>query len=202
MMTSKKIVLSLLLLFSISTAKSQTITNQVPSLSEFSGEIVSKVKLAKEYFMTSSDPDAGRTFDERTANLSKKIKALFQEFREKRTTQYQNVQIVFTGSDWATGKHTSKTVSIPKNVYTFTKIVRTTNGDWKGGPDINGVDRASWFEGDIPGGSVTWTTGGHGKAKTSWTINAKYSADYISSTIGNEEKNIKQTLHSLNLPTD
>lgn len=201
-MTSKNFILSLLLLFSISIAKSQTITNQVPPLSEFSGEIVSKVKLAKEYYMTSNDADAGRTFDERTANLSKKIKALFQEFREKRTVQYQNVQIVFTGSDWATGKHTSKTVDIPKNTYTFTKIVRTTNGDWKGGPNINGVDRSKWFEGDIPGGSVTWVTGGHGRAETQWTINAKYSEGYISSTISNEEKNIKQTLHSLNLPTD
>jgi len=201
-MPLKNQILSLLLLFSISTAKSQTITNQVPSLSEFSGEIVSKVKLAKEYYMTSQDPDAGNTFEERTANLSKKIKSLFKEFREKRTTQYQNVQIVFTGSDWATGKHTSKTVTIPKNVYIFTKIVRTTNGDWKGGPDINGVNRAEWFEGDIPGGSVTWTTGGHRRAETFWTINAKYTSDYISSTIGIEEKSIKQMLNSQNLPTE
>jgi len=201
-MSLKNIILSLMLLFSASVAKPQSITNQVPSISEFSGEIVSKVKLAKEYFMESNGPDVGRDFEERTANLSKRIVALFQEFREKRTTQYQNVQIVFTGSDWATGKHTSKTVSIPNDVYIFTKIVRTTNGDWKGGPIINGADRSKWFEGDIPGGSVTWVTGGHGSAETAWTINAKYSAAYISSTINNEEKSIKEALHAVNLPTE
>lgn len=201
-MTTKLIALSLFLISNLAIAQSPKITNQVSSLSEYSGKIVSKVKLAKDYYMTSTDSAAGRNFEERTANLSIKIKMLFQDFREKRTIQYQNVAIEFSGSDWATGKHTSKTVSIPSDTYIFTKIVRTTNGDWKKGPTINNVDRNKWFEGDIPGGSVTWTTGGHGKAKTNWTINARYSQEYIKSSINSEEKNIKQILNSQNLPTE
>jgi hypothetical protein len=92
-MSSKNLVLSLLLLFSMSIVKAQTAVNEVSLSIEMSGEIVTKVKLAKEYFMTSTDPDAGRTFDERTANLSKKVKVLFQEYRDTRTAQIKKDSI-------------------------------------------------------------------------------------------------------------
>jgi hypothetical protein len=92
-MFSKNLVLSLLLLFSMSIVKAQTAVNEVSLSIEMSGEIVTKVKLAKEYFMTSTDPDAGRTFDERTANLSKKVKVLFQEYRDTRTAQIKKDSI-------------------------------------------------------------------------------------------------------------
>jgi hypothetical protein len=69
-MNAKKVVLCLLMLASITFVKAQIAVNEVSSVTEMSGEIVTKVKLAKEYFITSTDPDAGRTFDERVANLS------------------------------------------------------------------------------------------------------------------------------------
>jgi hypothetical protein len=92
-MNAKKVVLCLLMLCSITFVKAQTAVNEISLSTEMSGEIVTKVKLAKEYFMTSADPDAGRTFDERTANLSKKVKVLFQEYRDTRTVQIKKDSI-------------------------------------------------------------------------------------------------------------
>jgi hypothetical protein len=86
-MNAKKIILCLVMLCSITIVKAQSNVNKVPSVTEMSGEIVTKVKLAKEYFMTSTDPGVGRTFDERVENLSKKVKVLFQEYRDTRTAQ-------------------------------------------------------------------------------------------------------------------
>ncbi len=202
-MNSQKITQAILILFfSISLLKSQEITNTPPLISESIAEITSKIKLAKDYYMNSPDEDAGKTFEQRTAKLSEKIKSIFKDFKEKRTEQYRNVGIKLSGSDWATGHHAKKTETIPSNVYTFTKIERTKNGDWKGGPIINGIDRYSWSEGDIPGGSVTWITGGHGKAETYWKITAKYTTDYISDKVKEDEKVIKQNLYAANLPAD
>jgi hypothetical protein len=152
--------------------------------------------------MTSTDTAAGRTFEERTAKLSLKIAQILQVFSSNRTAEYQASKFQFTGSDWATNKHTDKTVTIPKNTYTFSKIDRTTNGDWKGGPVINGVDRSTWKTGDIPGGSVTWTTGGHGKASTKWAIDGKYADIYIINAVADEVKQIKLILNSQNLPSE
>jgi len=182
-------------------APTTKVTNQVHPLNELSGEMVSQVKLAKEYFMTSSDPAAGKDFEERTANLSKRIVQIFQNFRNNRKGEYEKVGFVFSSSDWATGKHTPKTVAIPADTYIFYQIERTTNGDWKGGPTINGIDRKDWKTGDIPGGNVWWVTGGHGSAQTFWNINARYDQAYISSTIDSEIVAIKGQLHALNLPT-
>lgn len=176
-------------------------TNPVRPLKELSGEMTSQVKLAKEYFMTSLDPAAGKDFEERTANLSKRIANIFQNFRNHRKTAYEKVVFDFSSSDSATGRHTPKTVTIPSNTYIFYRMVRTTNGDWKGGPTINGVDRTGWTTGDIPGGSVWWVTGGHRRAETFWTINARYDLAYISLAIEKEIVDIKAQLHALNLPT-
>jgi DNA-binding ferritin-like protein len=92
-MNAKKVVLCLLMLCSITFVKAQTAVNEVSSVTEMSGEIITKVKLAKEYFITSTDPDVGRTFDERVANLSKKVKVLFQEYRDTRTAQIKKDSI-------------------------------------------------------------------------------------------------------------
>lgn len=190
------------LLLSCVSFANETVPDQPRPLSYYSGELISQVKLAKEYYMTSTDPAAGNTFEERTANLSKKIKSLFETFKQTRTQEYRTLSFQFKGSDWATGKHTPKTVTIPANTYIFSKIVRTTNGDWKGGPVINGVNRASWFEGDIPGGSVRWVTGGHGKAKTNWTITARYSDSYITSLTANDTTALKNMLNAQGLPSE
>jgi hypothetical protein len=86
-MNAKKIILCLVMLCSITIVKAQSNVNEVPSVTEMAGEMVTKVKLAKEYFMTSNDVVAGKTFEERTANLTTKTKALFNEYRDIRTDQ-------------------------------------------------------------------------------------------------------------------
>jgi hypothetical protein len=86
-MNAKKIILCLVMLCSITIVKAQSNVNEVPSVTEMAGEMVTKVKLAKEYFMTSYDVVAGKTFEERTANLTTKTKALFNEYRDVRTDQ-------------------------------------------------------------------------------------------------------------------
>ena len=86
-MDAKKIIFCLVMLCSITIVKGQTSFNEVPTTVEMTGELVTKVKLAKEYFMTSADADAGKTFEERTTKLTTKVKALFNEYRDSRTNQ-------------------------------------------------------------------------------------------------------------------
>ena len=86
-MDAKKIILCLIMLCSITIVKGQTTVNEVPTIVEMTGELVTKVKLAKEYYMTSTDADAGKTFEERTTKLTTKVKALFNEYRDSRTDQ-------------------------------------------------------------------------------------------------------------------
>jgi hypothetical protein len=86
-MNAKKILFCLVMLCSITIVKGQTSGNEVPTVVEMTGELVTKVKLAKEYFMTSTDSDAGKTFEERTNKLTAKVKELFTEYRNSRTNQ-------------------------------------------------------------------------------------------------------------------
>jgi len=86
-MDAKKILLCFLMLCSITIVKGQTSVIEVPTVVEMTGELITKVKLAKDYFMTSMDADAGKTFEERTTKLTAKVKALFNEYRNSRTDQ-------------------------------------------------------------------------------------------------------------------
>jgi hypothetical protein len=86
-MNAKKIILCLVMLCSITIIKAQSNVNDAPSVSEMAGDMVTKVKLAKEYFMTSNDEAAGKTFEERTSNLTTKTKAIFNDYRLVRTEQ-------------------------------------------------------------------------------------------------------------------
>jgi hypothetical protein len=178
------------------------VSNTPPPLSQSSGDMVSEIKMAKEYYMNSSAPDAGQTYDERKKNLSVRIKKIFEEFSTKRTNQYKEVRIVFEDFDWKTNGTITTTANIPANTYTFYKMKRTMNGDWKGGPTINGADRTGWFEGDIPGGAVSWRTGGHHHSETHWTIWARYSDNYVASLVDQDVRSVKSTLQSMNLPTE
>jgi hypothetical protein len=178
------------------------VSNTAPPVSQLSGDMVSEIKMAKEYYMTSNAPDAGQTYDERKKNLSTRTRKIFEDFSTKRTNQYKEVRIVFTDYDWKTNGTITTTANIPANVYTFYQMQRTTNGDWKGGPSINGADRSGWFSGDIPGGAVSWRTGGHHHSETHWTIRARYADNYISSLVDQDVRSVKSTLQSMNLPTD
>ena len=86
-MNAKKILFCLVMLCSITIVKGQASVNEVPTVVEMTGELVTKVKLAKEYFMTSTDADAGKTFEERTTKLTAKVKVLFNEYRNSRIDQ-------------------------------------------------------------------------------------------------------------------
>ena len=86
-MNAKKILFCLVMLCSITIVKGQASVDEVPTVVEMTGELVTKVKLAKEYFMTSTDADAGKTFEERTTKLTAKVKALFNEYRNSRIDQ-------------------------------------------------------------------------------------------------------------------
>ena len=92
-MDAKKIVLCLLMLCSITISKAQIVANEVPNITEMSGEIVTKVKLAKEYFMNSLDSYAGVTYEERTIKLTNKVKELFKDYRDARTNQSKNKNV-------------------------------------------------------------------------------------------------------------
>ena len=87
-MTTKKIILCLVMLCSFTVVSAQTKNNVEFDVSEMGGHIITRVKLAKEYYMTSTDSDAGQTFDDRTKRLSLKVKEIFNEYREMRL--YQN----------------------------------------------------------------------------------------------------------------
>lgn len=177
--------------------------NPLPNGVDYSNEIISQVKVAKEYFMTSTDVAAGRTYEERVRNLSIAVKKLFENFLIRRRPQYEAVRFNFSGSDWATGKTTPKTEYIETNKYVFYKIEKSpTGGDWKGGPVINGVDKRDWIDGDIDGGDVYWKTGGHGRATTSWKIYARYSIAGINFLVEQELIEIRRQLHMLSLPSD
>lgn len=87
-MTTKKIILCLVMLCSITIGSAQTISNIEIDVADMEGHVITNVKLAKDYYMTSTDSDAGQTFDERTKRLSLKVKEIFNEYRELRL--YQN----------------------------------------------------------------------------------------------------------------
>jgi hypothetical protein len=92
-MNVKKILFCLVMLWSITIVKGQTSVNEVPTVVEMTGELVTKVKLAKEYFMTSTDADAGKTYEERTNKLTTKVKELFNDYRNSRIDQNKKVSI-------------------------------------------------------------------------------------------------------------
>ncbi len=87
-MTTKKIILCLVMLCSFTIVSAQTKSTIEIDSAEMEGHVISRVKLAKDYYMTSTDSDAGQTFDERTKRLSLKVKEIFNEYREMRL--YQN----------------------------------------------------------------------------------------------------------------
>ena len=177
-------------------------SNPVSPVNPINLELISKAKLAKDYYMYSPEAPGG-TFDERLKNLLTNIKILLSEYIEIRKSQYQRVTFEFSGSDWATGHHADKTEVISVNTYTFTSILKSpTGGDWKGGPIINGIDRKDWDEGEIEGGNVKWTTGGHGRAITWWKISAKYSILFIDRIVNQELLTLKIELNKLSIPTE
>jgi hypothetical protein len=177
-------------------------SNPLPPVNPINLELISKAKLAKDYYMYSPEAPGG-TFEERLKNLLNNIKVLLSEYIEIRKSQYQKITFEFYGSDWATGHHADKTELISLNTYIFTSILKSqTGGDWKGGPSINGVDRRDWVNGDIEGGNVTWTTGGHGRATTWWKISAKYSILFIDRVVNQELLMLKVELNKLSIPTE
>ena len=86
-MKPKKIIVTLLMLFSITISSAQAKASETPMLNELANDLVIKVKMAKEYFMTSSDAAAGTSFDERSEKLSIKVRALFFDYKVRMENQ-------------------------------------------------------------------------------------------------------------------
>ena len=93
-MKAKKIIVTLVMLLSITISNAQAKASETPTLNELANDLVIKVKMAKEYFMTSTDGSAGISFDERSEKLSTKVKALFTEYKIRMENQgFKNAQL-------------------------------------------------------------------------------------------------------------
>lgn len=175
----------------------EEVFNQVSELSNHQGVIVTSIKLAKEYYMNSTDPAAGNTFQQRRANLLKEVKNMFADFKSTRTTEYQKVSYIFTdfikckksGND-GNLKLCWHVMSINEGC-SITRIEKTENGNMK-----------KW---ERTGNTFSYAAGktSPGTAKVDVQIKANYSAPYITTgLLENDLKLIRAALDVLNLPSD
>ncbi|MDB5206111.1 MAG: hypothetical protein JWR72_1186 [Flavisolibacter sp.] len=204
----KKLILTASIIISmICTAKAQLtsnpdgvkeeVFNQVSELSSHQGVIVTSIKLAKDYYMNSTDPAAGNTFQQRRANLLKEVKTMFSEFKTARTSEYQKVSYIFTdqikckksGND-GNLKLCWHTMPINEGC-TVMSIVKTENGNMK-----------KW---EPSGNTFRYAAGktSPGTATVDVQIKANYSSEYIKNgLLENDLKTIRAALDALNLPSD
>lgn len=93
-MKAKKIIVTVVMLLSITISSAQAKSSETPTLNELANNLVIKVKMAKEYFMTSTDAAAGTSFDERSEKLSTKVRALFIEYKVRmENPDFKNAQL-------------------------------------------------------------------------------------------------------------
>ena len=167
-------------------------TNPLEPFSEaLKNKITSQVKIAKEYFMTSPDIAAGKTFEERTTNLNNAITRTFKAFIEKRTMEYQQVVCHYEGVDWnKAGNSSWRTITCQPGFYFIENtLVHTTNGDCKDGP--------KWTS-----NTLKWKTGGHQRSETYAKVDAKYSEAFISSKVIEELNIARKELNEIGIPTE
>lgn len=168
----------------------------VPPFANDRGEVIAKSKVAKEYYLTSpASDDVGHTFDQRTANLRTKIASYFAAYISDRTEKYNLTRCTFHKVKTATSQsgRVRKSESIViDNSFEFipSTLEHTTNGDMKGGPNINGK-------------SIDWVTGTNsGRAKTFVRISVRYTQEYIKSSLDSEIAAMKLELNNLGIPTE
>lgn len=175
----------------------EEVFNQVPNLSNIKGTIITNIRIAKEYFMNSTDQAAGHSYQERWSNLLNEVRRNFSGFKSSRTSDYGKVSYTFTdhieckksGHD-GNLKLCGHTMPINEGC-TITSIEKTQNGNLK-----------KW---ERRGNTFIYAAGKTkpGTARIDVKIKAVYSPEYITKTLlENDLNRIRAELNSLNLPTD
>ena len=175
----------------------EEVFNQVPNLSNIKGTIITNIRIAKEYFMNSTDQAAGHSYQERWSNLLNEVRRNFSGFKSSRTSDYGKVSYTFTdhieckksGNDGHL-KLCGHTMPINEGC-TITNIEKTQNGNLK-----------RW---ERKGNTFIYAAGKtkRGNATINVKIQAVYSPKYITETLlENDLNQIRAELNSLNLPTD
>ena len=197
----KLIVTMFVFLISINLIKAQDkptkCENSVASFdANMKGKNTSQVRTAHQYYIFSSDPNAGNTYEQRTSNLQKEIIKTFQAFMKVRREEYRKTRCYYYKTDWNKGGNSSyRTLTVQPGFYLLTATLkRTMNGDWKKGP--------YWQPNETSPTSIRWKTGGHRRNETFVDIQAIYSEDYIKTTIVNELNQARKELNDLGIPTE
>lgn len=116
----------------------------------------------------------------------------FEAFRDARRGDYAAVRQLYHGVDWNQRGSSTSTIRCPKGFQLIhPPIERTTDGDWKDGPNYN-PDKTE----------MSWTTGGHGRSETFVKIAAKYTPDGIANGITSELSAVQKTLNGMQIPTE
>lgn len=172
----------------------QRCTAAVSPVTAYKGELISDIKIAKDYYINSNDPSAGRTLEERTTNLKKHIDRKIDQFVGHRSREYQAVECTFYAEKTCTnGKHRLKTcgqsLMIPDN-YAIQVVTKTQNGDLKSFSQI--------------GNSFEFSAGrsSPGKATAFVRVTARYTEQFTKAQIDGEVRDIKQDLNQLKIPTE
>jgi hypothetical protein len=165
-------------------------TGSLPPFSDLRrGQITSEIVIAKDYYIDPRNQEG--TFEERRTKLRIVIKKVFSEFIEQRTKEYQSVKCHYKGVDWnKPGNSSWRTITCQPGFYFIeSSLVRTMNGDWKGGP-VWGTNHST----------LSWKTGGHGNSKTFVDVDAEYFQ--IDNKILDELNIARNILHDLGIPTE
>jgi hypothetical protein len=159
-------------------------------------KLTSQVRTAHYYYVNSTDPSAGGNYDQRMANLQKEINRTFQAFMSARRAEYRKAICYYHKIDWnQPGNRSSRTLTVQPGFYLITtSLKRTTNGDWKAGPE--------WKPNNEFPTSITWETGGHRRSETFVDITAKYSEEFIKNIIIKELNLARKELNDLGIPTE
>lgn len=171
--------------------------NQVPLFdSSARDQIAARIKTAYQYHMTSTDPAAQGTYEQRLERFNTAATADLRAFRDLRRSQYQATVCRYDGSRRTSGRgaRSATTLTVAEGQYLLRETLeRTTNGDWKGGPNYGGPA-------DAPT-SITWVTGGYRPARTFVRIQAKYSESFIRTRVQQELADVRRVLADANIPT-
>ena len=194
MKTIKFIVLLLLMAFcfpAIAQDAPVSCENPLPEFNDaVKGKITSQIKTAYQYFMYSTDIAAGNTYEQRMSNFNDAALMTLNEFVRLRKREYRATICSYHKEDWnKPGNSSRRTLTCQPGFYLLQEtLVRTTNGDWKGGP---------WWKEN----SITWKTGGHRASKTKVDIKAKYAERSIQNGITAELNFVRKELNDLGIPT-
>jgi hypothetical protein len=153
------------------------------------GEIASEIIMAEKYYMDPRNNEG--TYEERREKLRAIIKKVFTKFINDRTKEYESVVCHYRGIDWnQAGRSSWKSITCREDLrFDRNTLVRTTNGDWKGGPNYSNGDR-----------TMSWKTGGHRRSETFAELDARYYD--IDKLVINELNTARQLLQERGIATE